>query len=130
MLKFRFYAKIMLFIHNQQSSKEFFISISYFSPQKRNFAKQSIQIQRIVFFLTTDRTDAHRFLQTMIVVIKMMIVQELSQFFFFHSSFNLVSLQHDYSQSLHTDEEILCYQPLWSDFRATRGASPCQGNQP
>ena len=48
MLKFRFYAKIMLFIHNQQSSKEFFISISFFSLQKRNFAKQSIQIQRIV----------------------------------------------------------------------------------
>ena len=50
MLKFRFYAKIMLFIHNQQSSKEFFISISIFSLQKRNFAKQSIQIQRIVIF--------------------------------------------------------------------------------
>ena len=129
MLKFRFYAKIMLFIHNQQSSKEFFISISFFSLQKRNFAKQSIQIQRIVISQPQiERT--HRFLQTMIVLIKMMNVQKLSQFFLFHSSFKLVSLQHDYSQSLHTDEEILCHQPLWRDFRATRGASPCQGNQP
>ncbi len=54
MLKFRFYAKIMLFIHNQQSSKEFFYLYFIFFTAKAEFCKAEHTNSTDCYFPTTD----------------------------------------------------------------------------
>ena len=92
----------------------------------------NIRIIRIIqhvsaMFWHAERTEIK---ETIFCVYLRFLCAKNSFSFIFHSSLKLVSLQHDYSQPIHTDKEILRHQPVWRDFRATWGAPPCQGNQP